>query len=206
LTEIIRHLSARSFSIDWEDTMLHHRGVTTPRPLIAFACCVGLFAVAVVRSAGQDASSASRLPTRSATVDPAVTYAADLVREGQRVFRYDTFGDEQFWGGALKLHQAINGAGLGGVGAGVSPATALAVGLKVDSDALPPALLQGIQRGTVDLNSPASTMALLRANAVVGLTGFFEGDRLSSVGIQCALCHSDVDNRVAPGIGKRRDG
>jgi cytochrome c peroxidase len=176
------------------------------RLLMAVACCFVLFAVAAVRSAGQDASSVYRVSPRSGPVDPAVAHAVDLVSEGQRVFRYDTFGDEQFWGGALKLHQAINGIGLGGVGPGVSPATALAVGLKVDSEALPPALLQAIQRGAVDLNSPASTMALLKANAVVGLTGFFDGDRLSSVGIQCALCHSDVDNRVAPGIGKRRDG
>ena len=164
------------------------------RLLIACAC---LFVCVIVASA---------LSAQSPARDPAVTHAANLVTEGQRVFRHDTFGDEQFWGGALKLHQAIAGARFDGVGPGVSPATALAVGLKVDSEALPPALIQSIQRGAIDLNDPANTLALLRANAVVGVTGFFQGDRLTSVGIQCALCHSDVDNRVAPGIGARRDG
>jgi hypothetical protein len=140
---------------------------------------------------------ASALSAQSPGADPALSHAASLVSEGQRIFRHDTFGDEQFWGGALKLHQAI---------ARVSPATALSVGLKVDSEVLPPALTQSIQRGAIDLNDPANTLALLRANAVVGVTGFFTGDQLTSVGIQCALCHSDVDNRVAPGIGARRDG
>jgi hypothetical protein len=132
--------------------------------------------------------------------------AAKLLRQGQRIFRFDTFGDEQFWGDALKLHQAIAGARFGGVGPGVSPALALKVGLKVDSDALPDDLLRAIRAGAVNLNDPANTLALLRVNAVVGLTGFFDGGRLSSIGIQCSLCHSDVDNRVAPGIGRRRDG
>ena len=133
-------------------------------------------------------------------------HAAKLLKQGQRIFRFDTFGDEQFWGGALGLHQAIAGARFGGVGPGVSPALALAVGLKVDAEALPRELLRAIRAGAVDLNNPANTLALLQANAVVGVTGFFEGGRLSSVGIQCSLCHSDVDNTVAPGIGRRRDG
>jgi hypothetical protein len=137
---------------------------------------------------------------------PAAAHAVDLVNEGQRVFRFDTFGDEAFWGGTLRLHEAIEGAALGGVGPGVSPATALAVGLKVDSDALPPQLVQAIQRGAVNLNDPATTVALLKLNAVVGVTGVFDGPQLKSMGIQCALCHSDVDNTVAPGIGRRRDG
>jgi hypothetical protein len=137
---------------------------------------------------------------------PVAAHAVRLVAEGQRTFRFDTFGDEQFWGGSLRLHQAIAGARFGGVGPGVSPATALAVGLKVDADALPRSLLHALRRGAVDLNDPANTIALLKAKAVVGLTGFFDGPRLSSIGIQCALCHSDVDNSVAPGIGKRRDG
>jgi hypothetical protein len=171
----------------------------TRRLLLAAACCFLLVAAAVTGPANAEQSDFG-------PVDPAVSHATDLVKEGQRVFRFDTFGDEQFWGGALKLHQAIAGVRFGGVGAGVSPATALAVGLKVDSEALPPSLLQAIQRGAVDLNDPANTLALLRANAVVGVTGFFSGERLTSVGIQCALCHSDVDNRVAPGIGKRLDG
>ena len=142
----------------------------------------------------------------ASTLAPVAAYAARLLKQGQHVFRFDTFGDEAFWGGELRLHEAIAGSRLGGVGPGVSPATALAVGLKVDSRALPRDILDKIRRGTLDLNDPAQTLILLRQNAVVGLTGFFEGARLSSVGIQCSLCHSDVDNAVAPGIGRRRDG
>jgi hypothetical protein len=171
------------------------------RFLIACACALALVSVAVTRT-----QELRRAPTRPLDLEPAAAHAVDLVTEGQRVFRFDTFGDEQFWGGALKLHQAIAGMRFGGVGVGVSPATALAVGLKVDSEALPASLLQALQRGAVDVNDPANTLALLRSNAVVGVTGFFEGERLTSVGIQCALCHSDVDNRVAPGIGARLDG
>jgi hypothetical protein len=133
--------------------------------------------------------------------------AEDLLERGRQIFRYDTFGDEAFWGDTLKLHLAIEGERLGGVGPGVSPATALAVGLKVDSDALPPALKQALLLGQVDLNDPASTLALLDANAVVGVTGHRGADgHLASVGIQCSLCHSTVDDSLAPGIGRRRDG
>src|SRR5512145_2512671 len=128
--------------------------------------------------------------------------------EGRRIFRFDTFGDQAFWGDTLRLHEAIAGAANGGVGPGVSPETALAVGLKVDVDALPPSLRNAIRHGRVDLASPATTLALLRLNAVVGVRGFFDdtGQRLESVGITCALCHSDVDDSFAPGIGRRLDG
>jgi len=119
------------------------------------------------------------------------------VLQGEQAFRFDTFGDQSFWGDTLKLHQAIEGAGLGGVGPGVSPKTALAVGLKVDIDTLPSNLVQQIEKGLVNLNDPAVTLALLKLNAVVGLTGVFNSSgTLSSIGIQCALCHSTVDNSV----------
>jgi hypothetical protein len=132
---------------------------------------------------------------------------SDLVTQGQQIFRFDTFGDEDFWGGQLKLHQAIEGEQFGGVGPGVSPATALSVGLKVDVKALPDSLKRQLKKGQVDLNDPAVTLALLKLNAVVGVTGFFNSDgSLSSMGIQCALCHSTVDDSFAPGIGKRLDG
>jgi hypothetical protein len=134
-------------------------------------------------------------------------HAEKMLKDGQRIFRFDTFGDEAFWGGALKLHQAIAGAANGGVGPGVSPATALAVGLKVDAEALPPEVIQGIRTRGVDLADPAVTLALLDLNAVVGVTGRRGPDgRLSSVGIQCSLCHSTVDNSIASGIGRRLDG
>ena len=121
--------------------------------------------------------------------------AVNKVEQGEQIFRFDTFGDQSFWGDTLKLHQAIEGAGLGGVGPGVSPKTALAVGLKVDIDALPSNLVQQLKKGRVNLDDPAVTLALLKLNAVVGLTGFFNSTgTLNSVGIQCALCHSTVDN------------
>jgi hypothetical protein len=130
-----------------------------------------------------------------------------MVAEGRRIFRFDTFGDEAFWGGVLRLHEAIEGAANGGVGPGVSPRTALAVGLKVDVDALPEKLEEAIEEGRVNLDDPATTLALLKLNAVVGVTGFFNPNgSLKSMGIQCALCHSTVDNALAPGIGHRLDG
>ena len=150
-----------------------------------------------------DAARAEEKPTD----DAAKAAAARMVDEGRATFRHDTFGDEQFWGGALGLHRAIAGEANGGVGPGVSPSAALALGLKVDLDALPPDLVKALERGEVDLEDPASTLALLRADAVVGVTGFFDGDgAIESIGIQCALCHSTVDDSFAAGIGSRLDG
>src|SRR5215467_5785907 len=133
-------------------------------------------------------------------------HARQFLVHGRQTFRFDTFGDEAFWGDTLKLHKAIEGAKLGGVGPGVSPATALAVGLKVDVDALPTSLIDQLKHGQVNLNDPATTLALLKLNSVVGVTGFFNDEgTLRTVGIQCALCHSTVDNSLAPGIGHRLD-
>jgi mono/diheme cytochrome c family protein len=127
--------------------------------------------------------------------------------KGRHIFRFDPFGDQAFWGDSLKLHQAIEGRKLGGVGPGVSPNTALAVGLKVDVDALPASVIQALKNGQIDLNDPGVTLALLKLNSVVGVRGFFRPDGgLRSIGIQCALCHSTVDNFLAPGIGRRLDG
>ncbi|MDM0001874.1 c-type cytochrome [Variovorax sp. J22P240] len=127
---------------------------------------------------------------------------AALVAQGKQIFRFDTFGDEAHWTGTLRMHEVISTA--------VSPATALEVGLKVDAEALPLAVVQGIQDGSVDLKSPATTVALLKLDAVVGLKGTVETiggkDALTRVGVTCALCHSTVDNSFAPGIGKRLDG
>jgi hypothetical protein len=132
---------------------------------------------------------------------------ARMLRQGRHIFRFDTFGDETWWGNTLQLHRAIEGAKLGGVGPGVSPDAALAVGLKVDVDALPPGVIEAIKQGKLDLKDPSITLALLRLDSVVGVTGFFnEQGTLRSVGIQCALCHSTVDNSLAPGIGHRLDG
>src|SRR4029079_7696315 len=123
-------------------------------------------------------------------------------------FRFDTFGDEAFWGDTLRLHEAIEGAAHGGVGPGLSPRAAIDAGLKVDVDALPGSVQSQLRRGQLDLDDPAVTLALLKLNAVVGVTGFFEanGQRLRWVALQCAVCHSVVDNSFAPGIGHRLDG
>lgn len=133
--------------------------------------------------------------------DDAAAQAA-LIEQGQQIFRFDTFGDEAQWSDTLRMHEVISAA--------VDPATALSVGLKVDAEALPPAVVEGIQNGSVDLRSPATTIALLKLNAVLGLKGTVETvngvDRLARVGITCALCHSTVDDSFAPGIGKRLDG
>ncbi len=143
----------------------------------------------------------------AAAMQAKANQTANLIAEGRQIFRFDTFGDEDFWGGQLQLHEAIQGERFGGVGAGVSPATALSVGLKVDVEALPRSLQNQLRKGQVDLNDPAVTLALLKLNAVVGVSGFFNPDgSLSSVGITCALCHSSVDDSFAPGIGHRLDG
>src|SRR6202521_3614421 len=133
--------------------------------------------------------------------------AQTMLDEGRKTFRFETFGSEVFWGDALQLHKAVAGAKNGGVGGGVSPKTALSVGLKVDADALPESLKQQLKEGKVNLDDPATTLALLKLNSILGVTGLFdESGNLRSMGIQCAFCHSTVDNSFAPGIGKRLDG
>jgi hypothetical protein len=116
-----------------------------------------------------------------------------IPRDGKTIFRFDTFGDEQLWTDTLKLHTVIETA--------VSPRTALSVGLKVDSEALPSNFL-----ATRDLDDPATTLELIRLNAVVGVVGRVADGHLKSIGITCALCHSTVDNSVTKGIGRRLDG
>jgi len=125
--------------------------------------------------------------------------ALRMIKEGRQTFRHDTFGDESFWGDALKLHQAIAGEKLGGVGPGVSPKTALAVGLRVDMDALPGDLVQKVKLQQVNLDDPATTVALLKLDAVVGVRGFLDDrGQVKSIGITCAICHSTVDDAFAP--------
>jgi hypothetical protein len=133
--------------------------------------------------------------------DDAVRQAA-LAERGRQIFRFETFGDEAKWTDELRMHEVI--------AAAVDPTTALSVGLKVDAEALPAEVVEGIRSGTIDLKSPATTIALLKLDAVVGLKGTVEMvngvDRLARVGITCALCHSTVDDSFAPGMGKRLDG
>src|SRR5687767_15897419 len=86
-----------------------------------------------------------------------------LVAQGRDIFRFDTFGDEVYWSDTLRMHEVV--------ATGVSPATALQVGLKVDADALPQEVKGAIAAGQVDLTAPATTVTLLKLNAVVGLKG-----------------------------------
>jgi mono/diheme cytochrome c family protein len=149
--------------------------------VIPLALCSALLALAACGDGNDDTTGPS----------------PEEVAEGKQIFRFDTFGDETFWTDTLRLHEVIQTA--------VSPLTALSVGLKVDADALPPGTLE-----SADLNAPATTIALLKLNAVVGLKGTVETvngkDTLTRVGITCALCHSTVNNSVQPGIGQRLDG
>ncbi|HTF14339.1 MAG TPA: hypothetical protein VK643_06685 [Burkholderiales bacterium] len=171
---------------------------------IALAILVGLGLGIVERGNAQARDADEELTLNDRLIN---AHARRMVEEGRQIFRFDTFGSEAFFGDALQLHRAIAGEKNGGVGAGVSPKTALAVGLKVDVDALPAALKSQIAAGKVNLDDPATTLALLKLNSVVGVTGLFDGaGRIRSMGIQCAFCHSTVDNSFAPGIGKRLDG
>jgi mono/diheme cytochrome c family protein len=160
--------------------------------------CAGLVLTRPSRAQGPETTTFD-FTTRS--------HAERLFERGRQIFRFDTFGDEAFWGGTLGLHRAIAGERLGGVGPGVSPKTALSVGLKIDIEAVPSHLVWAARLGRLNLDDPATTLRLLDANAVVGVKGFRAADgTLASVGIQCALCHSDVDDSFAPGVGRRLDG
>ena len=126
-----------------------------------------------------------------------IATATRLVRDGRDIFRYDTFGDEAFWGGQLRLHETV---------ARLAPSNALALGLKVDSKAVSDRMLDKIKDHDLNLGDPRNTLKLLEDDAIVGVKGFFKDKRLTSIGITCALCHSTVDDDVAPGIGRRLDG
>ena len=142
------------------------------------------------------------LATTSACAPAPDDRAPQTLAEGQRVFRHETFGNEKFWTDTARMHEVVQRS--------VSPNTALSVGLKVDAEAIPAAVAQAIKDGKVDLTSPATTVTLLKLNAVVGLRGTVNTvggkDTLVRLGITCALCHSTVNNSFAPGIGQRQDG
>lgn len=154
--------------------------------------CLASFAAAAVIGCGRT-EPVGNIPPTTADV-PAAEASPALLAEGQRVFRFDTFGDEALWTDKLGLHEVVEKS--------VDPTTALKVGLKVDADALPPRILQ-----KVDLTSPATTVALLKMNAVVGIQATVDADNhITKLGVTCALCHSTVDDSVMPGIGRRMDG
>jgi hypothetical protein len=176
----------------------------------------GVLALAVWASDGggdkaaADTSPAANAPAAARATgagDIADTHGAQLIKEGRNTFRNDTFGSERFFGDVLQLHDVIQGDQHGGIGPGVSPETALAVGLKVDVDALPKPLQNDLAKGRVDLTNPSTTLALLQLDAVVGVDGQFGDDgTLTTLGVTCALCHSTVDDSFAPGVGHRLDG
>lgn len=176
------------------NTVPAEHGSETTRSRAAWPRRIALLAIGGVVALG--CNKADTAPSAAGTLDPA------LAARGKTIFRFETFGDETFWTDTLRLQQVIQSS--------VDPTTALSVGLKVDTDSLPPTVVQGIKNGTIDLKSPATTVALLKLNAVVGVRGTVATvngrDELTRVGITCALCHSTVDNSFAPGIGKRLDG
>jgi len=175
------HLAARDRQQSWA-----HQAASIFIALAGGAVASGC-GVSDMAPGGADPAAA---PTPAAA-EPA---SAALIAEGKQIFRFATFGDEQLWTDTLRLHGVVEKS--------VDPTTALAVGLKVDADALPAGILE-----TVDLKSPATTVALLKMNAVVGLQATVDaGGRIERLGVTCALCHSTVDNSIMPGIGRRLDG
>jgi len=167
---------------------------------LSSVACTSRGAVAqAAEAADPPLAVASALPdARDQSARSAHESADKMVTDGRQIFRFDTFGDEAFWGGQILLHQAV---------ATLSPRVALSLGLKVDADALPHRVLAAIRAGNVDLDDPNVTLALVKDNAVLGVKGIFGTQgQLSSIGLTCALCHSTVDDSVASGIGRRIDG
>src|SRR5215469_6424335 len=197
--------TGRRRTLGWRSVLTLQRH---SRWVIALAFSAAGALVAMTLTAVVSASQASARPGGGMVGQhQANNTNAMLIAHGKRTFRFATFGDQAYWGGTLGLNKTIAGAKHGGIGPGLSPKEALALGLKVDVNALPESLQDAIQAGQVNLNDPAVTLALLKLNAVVGVKGFFDSNgNLSSVGIECALCHSTVDNSLAPGIGHRLDG
>ncbi|HET7621556.1 MAG TPA: hypothetical protein VFK39_06620 [Gemmatimonadaceae bacterium] len=169
------------------------------RAIVMQAACIAvLFGAVAVLGACADAEPVSP-PARKASAVQLQRSEPQNVSEGQRIFRYSTFGDEKFWTDTLHMNQVIEDV--------VSPAVALSVGLKVDADALPTSVVEAIRANLVDLDDPATTALLLKLDAVVGVKAEVDdANHITRVGITCALCHSTVDNSFAPGIGKRLDG
>lgn len=162
-------------------------------------------------SSGSDGPGPDENPNVHATGDAG---------SGMQVFRFETFGNEGFWTDAMRLPQGL-------VAAGVTPIDALKAGLNVNVDALDAGtqqiVLQELQTDLSPanapvLNDPATTVALVNANAVIGVVvrdsngdgrlDVANGDKL---GLSCALCHAITDSSVVklPGggsIGKQIDG
>ncbi len=169
------------------------------------AALLGGCAPAVSGVKTDPAVKAQRMP-KGEFDDKIDDYANNLRDSGREIFRYDTFGSEAFWGGQLGLHRAVAGQGHGGIGNGLTPREALKAGLKVDVGKLPQILVQAIKGGHVDLDKTDTTVELLKADAVVGVKAFFNGDTMTGIGITCGFCHATVDDSLTAGIGRRLDG
>jgi cytochrome c5 len=156
---------------------------------------LALVLVTAIVLGGCDSATTASATTAVVAATPAPDAAAAAqIEDGRQAFRFDTFGDEQVWTNKLRLHEVVEKS--------VDPTTALKVGLKVDAEVLPAGIL-----ATVDLKSPATTVALLKMNAIVGIQATVDQNgHIASLGVTCALCHSTVDNSVMPGIGRRLDG
>ena len=161
----------------------------------AMLVAVGLIATTTLGGCGETQNAAETAgPPATADRPSSESGSTKLLADGQQIFRFETFGDEQLWTDTLRMHEVVEKS--------VDPTTALRVGLKVDADVLPPGILE-----KVDLKSPATTVALLKMNAIVGLQATVDANNhITRIGVTCALCHSTVDNSVMPGIGRRKDG
>lgn len=174
--------------------------VDASQPVYRFGAVLILVFAAACATQTPSNDAATGGPTGSGAVSDDLS--PQNLAAGQQVFRFETFGDEQFWTDTARMHEVVQKS--------VSPATALSVGLKVDAEAIPADVAAAIKAGKVDLNDPATTVTLLKLNAVVGLKGTVTTvngkDNLTRLGITCALCHSTVDNSFSKGIGRRKDG
>jgi hypothetical protein len=163
-----------------------------PPHIAIFSVPAAFFLVAVIAPL-----SARNSEKQSQFLGSAEDNAKQLIEQGRQIFRFDAYGDEAFWTGQLQMQQSLSG---------LTPRIALALGLKVDAEALSPSVVEAIKHGRVNLDDPAVTLRLIKQNAVLGVVGSFNDNILEKVGFTCALCHSTVDNSVAQGIGKRIDG
>src|SRR5688572_19951406 len=176
-------------------------------PLLIILLGITFLIISMVQMQCTSSSNPHTSASVKETEDSVTVSANKMLADGKQIFRYETFGDESYWTDVLQINKAITGAKHGGIGVGLSPKSALEVGLKVDMDAIPADVAEAIKAGKVNLDDPAVTLTLLQLNAVVGVKGTFDANKaLVSVGITCASCHSTVDDAFSPGIGHRLDG
>jgi Di-haem oxidoreductase, putative peroxidase len=194
-----------------ESPLLDKESPVNSKEGATFAAAIALITVAACRSLPADVDTDPAARTQAAPrdewEDKVGKNAQDMLEEGKKVFRHETFGSEAFWGGKLQLHKALLRQEKGGIGPGITPRQALQLGIKADVAAVPKLLREVLQEGAVSLDNPDTTLELLRANAILGVRGTFdEKENLVSIGITCALCHSTVDDSFVKGIGRRLDG